>query len=305
MGVIVVAVDVPDVQVPAALLSLEASETLPSGNAPVSRVFSQGDTLTVRTKLNRNASALDLAGRYGGGGYAVAAGLDLSVPASGLSLEIAAGHAVIDGVVEVAEATTATATASVRTWIWLRQNGTITPVPTSTAPPAGACCLLGSCLADGSDILSVDTSGVLYLRGGMLWRESADPSVPSDTPPAGIVFLHKTAGGLWLWDGTAYRALAAQADEFAAITGSKSDANYTLPAAEYRCRLLRLGWTGWTGAHDAVLPLTLGAWWWVINATGQAATMIGATGTGTAIANGKAAAVWCDGTNINRLTADA
>jgi spore maturation protein SpmA len=50
----------------------------------------------------------------------------------------------------------------------------------------------------------------MYRYGGVLWRQTADAGMPTDTPPAGIIFYNLTAGGLYLWDGTAYRAIGAQ-----------------------------------------------------------------------------------------------
>jgi hypothetical protein len=90
-----------------------------------------------------------------------------------------------------------------------------------------------------------------------------------------------------------------------AIAGAKADTNIVLGATEYDGIWINLGWTGWTGAHNVVVPLTADAVWIITNGTGYAATIIGATGTGIAIANGKTALVGCDGTNIVRLTADA
>jgi hypothetical protein len=50
----------------------------------------------------------------------------------------------------------------------------------------------------------VDQSGVLYLRGGTLWRRTADTATPGDTPPATLMFFHMGATKLWFWDGVQY-----------------------------------------------------------------------------------------------------
>lgn len=205
MSATLLAVNCPAIQTPAAMLSLATAYSNPSGNAPTASTFAYGDTIYMRPKLNVNASRLDLAGRYGGGAYAVAYGLALSVPGSGLALPVSAGHALIDGIVEVAANTTHTVpNGSPRCWIWLKQDASITHVNNSLTPPAGAVCLLGSCVTTGGNITSVDTSGVLYMRGGVPWRQSADGGVPTDTPPNTFAFIHRSAGGLYIWDGLSY-----------------------------------------------------------------------------------------------------
>lgn len=228
MSPTLLAANCPAIQVPAAMLSLALAYSTPGGNAPTARTFSAGDTTTVGPKLNANASRLDLAGRYGGGAYAVAWGLALSVPGSGLALPVAAGHALVDGPVEIASATTVTVpNGSPRVWIWLTQAGALTAVNNSLTPPAGAVCLLGSCVTSGGNVTSVDTSGVLYMRGGVPWRQTADTGAPGDTPPAGMVFVARTLGGLYLWDGQAYSAIGAEAGVFDAIAAANT---FTVPA---------------------------------------------------------------------------
>lgn len=127
---------------------------------------------------------------------------------SGLLLAVGAGYAMIGGPVEIATATTlAVPNNTSRVWIWYRQTGPVLACTTTTTPPAGECCLLGSCVTSGGAITSVDTSGVMYLRGGIGWRESADQGAPTDTPPSNIQFFAKTGGGTYFWTGTAYTAI--------------------------------------------------------------------------------------------------
>jgi hypothetical protein len=195
----------PAPQTPAALLLKANAGTL--GNAPVAKNPQAEAAWRVNAALP-NATQLDLTGRYGGGSYAVAAGLVLSAPVRGLNIHISAGHAVLDGIVEVATDLTWPVPASTaRVWIWLLQSGLPQAVATSLSPPSGACCLLGSCTTDSKNITGLDLSGVLYLRGGMPWRQSADAGVPGDVPPTSLMFYHRTAGGLYIWDGTAYTFL--------------------------------------------------------------------------------------------------
>lgn len=207
MPVTLLASACPSPQFRSAFLSISGASTSP-GNAPVSDSIVTGERTSLSEKLRRNATRADLVGAYGGGGYGIVNGLDLSI-GTGLILNIARGLAMIDSVVAVENATTLAVTGSIaRIWIWLLQNGTITSVNNSTTPPVGACCLLGSCVTGSSSITSVDTSGVMYLRGGNLCRETADTTTPADTPGSGIVFYTKTISGTYLWDGTTHNRLS-------------------------------------------------------------------------------------------------
>lgn len=95
------------------------------------------------------------------------------------------------------------------------------------------------------------------------------------------------------------------ANERAAISMT-SDANKTASAAEAASRVLSVTSTvSLTATRNVVLPLTPRQWT-VFNGTtgGQSLQFIGATGTGIAVANGKRAVLYSDGTNIVRATAD-
>ena len=86
-----------------------------------------------------------------------------------------------------------------------------------------------------------------------------------------------------------------------------SDANKTLQPWEYQAEVLNIGsGTTLTATRNLVVPNIPDAVWHVINnATGaQSVQVIMASGTGITIATGKAAMVRCNGTNIERMTAD-
>lgn len=88
------------------------------------------------------------------------------------------------------------------------------------------------------------------------------------------------------------------------VVKAMSDANQTLSAAEARCQILEA-----TGALTALrnLVVPLGAQQWTVFANtsgGFGVQVIGATGTGVTIADGKRAIVYADGTNVVRATAD-
>lgn len=96
--------------------------------------------------------------------------------------------------------------------------------------------------------------------------------------------------------------------EWYPITGklvkAMADANQTLTAAEARNQIIEC-----TGAltvlRNLVVPLGAQQWTIFANVTGGfGVQVIGATGTGITIADGKRAIVYADGTNVVRVTAD-
>jgi len=220
-----------------------------------------------------------------------------------LSLAIGKGHALIDGVVEKdADFTQAVTDNIARFWVWLMQDGSITVQNNTTSKPSGNCVLLGSGVSSGGSITSVDTSGVVYLQNGQLWRQTADTGAPSDLPDSTWRGYTKTLAGLFFWDGMLWRSVG---NTYMAQSTNTGDANRTQTQTEYWVKRYKAAWSDWTSGHNLVVPLTNNWEQWITNATGQTLTAIGATGTGIAIANGKTALVGSDSTNIVRLTADA
>jgi hypothetical protein len=85
-----------------------------------------------------------------------------------------------------------------------------------------------------------------------------------------------------------------------------SDANVTLTAAQARCQIIdATSSVSLTATRNVVVPLAP-ALRVVYNGTtgGQSIQVIGASGTGVTIANGKTALVYADGTNVRRASAD-
>jgi hypothetical protein len=84
-----------------------------------------------------------------------------------------------------------------------------------------------------------------------------------------------------------------------------ADANKTLTAAQARNQILEL--TGaLTALRDVVVPLAVQQWTVFANVTGGfGVRVIGASGTGITIADGKRAMIYSDGTNVVRASADA
>lgn len=188
-------------------LRLKDGENALRSNAPIARGFRQGETLVTSSKLNRNSTQLDLTGRYGGGGYGIAYGLSLR-PGDGLNVIVDPGHAMIDGVVEIfKEEVLAVPAYSESVHLWLLQNGTFSVIANSLKVPDQACCYIGSCQTSLNAVTQVDQSGVMFLRGGFLWRHSGDAGVPLDYPECLFPFFHKTRGGTYFWDGSQYLEL--------------------------------------------------------------------------------------------------
>ncbi len=202
-----------------------ASDMYVSGAAlPTGFVFSTGMTTVTSAGLNKNTAFSELLGRYGAGQWGVGYGLDVTA-GTGLLVNVAAGHAMIDWPIEKSTAfTVVVPDSSPRAWVWLKQDGTTTDQNNTTAKPSGNCVLLGSCVTSGGAVTSVDSSGVVYLQSGMPWRQTADTGGPSDTPDSTVRLYTKTLAGLFFWDGVIWRSVG---DTYMKVTGAKSDANYT------------------------------------------------------------------------------
>lgn len=207
MPAIVTAVNCPAPITPSTPPPSPTAKRTSGASLPTSDNFTTGQTTVVSGRLNRNAAAQDVQTRYASGGFSVGYGLGLSAGA-GLTVNVAAGQAMIDGVVEKTGVTVVVVPAnSARAWIWLKQDGTFTVVDGSLTPPAGDCVLVGSCVTNATVVTAVDTSGVVYSKATLLWRETADAGVPGDTPPASWLGYTKTAGGTYFWTGSAYALL--------------------------------------------------------------------------------------------------
>lgn len=97
---------------------------------------------------------------------------------------------------------------------------------------------------------------------------------------------------------TAWRPIAGR------LVQAMADANQTLSLAAGVCEIIEL--TGaLTALRNVVVPLGPKQWTVFANTTGGfGVQVIGATGTGITIADGKRAIVYADGTNVVRVTAD-
>jgi hypothetical protein len=85
-----------------------------------------------------------------------------------------------------------------------------------------------------------------------------------------------------------------------------TDADLTPTAAQLDADIIELITGVYTAGRNVFLPLVSGLQFTVFNNQGGAfaATFKGASGTGIAVAQGKRAIIYCDGTNWVRVTAD-
>jgi hypothetical protein len=181
-----------------------------AANAPCSETDKSIDFAT--KSLWPHATRLDGIANAGGAnaGAIVSgsnAGNELAISASGtpLLLSVKKGRAICGGLIELAaDGTISVPDNTARVWIWILQTGVLDKTVTTT-PSSPAAVLIGSCVTSGGAITSVDTSGVVYLRGSNLIRFTADPGIPTDTPPVGVLLYSVTAFGTFVWDGAAHQ----------------------------------------------------------------------------------------------------
>lgn len=97
-----------------------------------------------------------------------------------------------------------------------------------------------------------------------------------------------------------------QVRSFGRSTIPVTDANLTPTPAQLDADIIELITGTYTAGRSVFLPLVSGLMYTVFNnqAGAFAATFIGATGTGVAVAQTKRAIIYCDGTNWVRVTAD-
>lgn len=194
------------------------ADAVSSVTAPVAESMTVGTGQFFKFDTIRpHAARLDNLARYGAtNAYAIAygsnGGNELAVSlVSGRNILVKKGHALIGGIVEVnADTTYGVPNSGAGTyWIWLQQSGAVTSVYNSLMPPPGGepSCLLASVVDTAGVLGAPDASGVLYLKGGQLYRASADAGGPTDVGAPGVQFTHRTAFASYHHDGVAYRQI--------------------------------------------------------------------------------------------------
>lgn len=175
---------------------------------PLSSAVAIGDTAAAVTKLVRNAVISDALGNAIG--FGILAGFTITAGTGNIAV-IAAGQAFLHGPLTVPASQNKALALSTTNFLWLQANGAVTANTATppTAPTGAATIYLGAVTCDGTGVTNVDTSGVVYLRNGGLWRQTADTGDPADTPPSDIVLWTRTQAGLYVWDGTAHTRVGA------------------------------------------------------------------------------------------------
>jgi hypothetical protein len=107
------------------------------------------------TQQNQNWSDIEALSEIGEG-FCVLSGLTLAA-GSGLSVDVAAGQAVINKLVTKSAETVTGLPASTTTYLWLRDDGVFTQT-SSLSPPTGAHALLGSVTTGTTDVTGVDSA---------------------------------------------------------------------------------------------------------------------------------------------------
>lgn len=270
----------------------------PSGSPPTSLPQTSGNTAALASSiLNRNSTGQDMASVYGAGGYGIGSGLALSVGTS-LSPTVGKGQALCHGLVEnTATAYALVANATATSFVWIKQDGSFVVQNGTTAKPSGNCLYIGACLANASAVTAIDTSGVVYYKGGQLWRETADSGAPGDSPDSTLRLFTKTAGGTYYWDGYQWNLLAGtkaarllygqssvQAGDTVASTASETNfaSKYNVPAGSLKVgdviAVEARGVHSTTGTPTVEFKIKLGSV--VLCATGAITTASGAANRG-------------------------
>lgn len=205
---LVTAINCPPVPALGAFQNPGASPPVPQVYSVVTAGASGPGSLT--TPFNSNGVRSEIFGRYGGGAYAIAVGLDITV--SGLTATITQGTALVDGPVVLNAGGTVALADNTYNYLYVTQAGTLSKGTSANpaAPPTlpAQSCFLGRVqMSGGAMVGNVDRSGVMLLRGGMPWRRTADNGAPADAPPANLAFFQQSITGLFRWDGGAYRLL--------------------------------------------------------------------------------------------------
>lgn len=152
-------------------------------------------------------------------------------------------------------------------------------------------------ISNGTVSLTASTTNYIEANRGGTVSVNATGFTAGRTPLYSVV-----TGTATVTSYTDYRLTAPR--RTGKLVKAMGDANVTLSAAEARCELLEC--TGaLTALRNLVVPIDAQQWTVYANTTGgYGVQVIGATGAGITVADGKRAILYADGTNIVRVTAD-
>ncbi len=219
-------------------------------------VLVAAQTSTLRTAFQELSCRADLAARWSGGGYAIVYGLNISI-GSNLNVNVSTGQAAIDAWVTKTSITAVPVSASkTRVYIYLMASGNFTTVNESLTPPVGACAFIGSCVTGVSTVTSVEDGGVMRIKGGSLWRRTADVVTPTDTPPGNLSFITAGVSKWWLWDGERYAEISPGSGAVSQLAVAANTGTNTVSATNAQVSNIELN-TGGTATDLFVVELTV------------------------------------------------
>ena len=166
----------------------------------------------------------------------------------------------------------------------LNVDGVLTQIANGTVP---------------SNLIASTTNYVEATRAGVVSRNN------SGFTPGSIPLYSVVTGASSVTSWTDYRAWAGFPGVDGRFVKAMANANQTLSAAEAQCDILEATGAISGSLKDMIVPLGPKQWTVFANVTGGfGLRVIGASGTGITIADGKRAIVYADGTNVVRVTAD-
>ena len=177
----------PAPMVPSALRLVSVAVASANGTAPTAANFSVGMSSLLASTLNGNALRQDLSSIYGSG-LIRAVGMGLTLTAgTGAAVNIAPGHAVADGIIELPVTLANVALSDGLNYLYINQTSpvTVSVVSASLTPPGGTCVYLGRVTVASGAVSLIELSGVFYAGGGLRYRMTGDTSAPTDTAPTG------------------------------------------------------------------------------------------------------------------------
>jgi hypothetical protein len=241
-----------------------------SGTLPTAVTAAGVRNYTTGDAVSAAGLQADLGDAYAPAMYCLPAGvvLGFACTASGLSVTIPAGSVWFARQVWLVTGDiTVTVPDNATTYLWGCSDGVIRQT-SSTTPPTGYTAYTAAIVAQVSA-----SSGVATVAAYKQWAMGS--------------------------------SIVAVPGSLSSITGTLPNADYTVPPSQYASEVILVAHAGWTATHNLFMPLAAGMRRWIVNTCGQSVVVKGTTGTGPTIANNRAAAVVCDGTNWVRLTADS
>lgn len=277
---------------------VSTNPALPLQNSPAGYSgVSQGELGTKSSsQVNYSLAQLSQVAKYGGGGYAKVSGYDYG-GASGLTVTVNAGIAMVDGPVESKTSQTIVVDDNANVWVWLKQNGTLTK-STSTSVPTGGKVALFRVTTSAGSVTANDQSGVVSIVNGCLERQTADAGAPGDSPSSSLRLYTHTASGIYFWDGTRHVRVGHTGRQSVTVTSG----DVTLSKTQMMASVVEAAGSPGS-AKNVVWPAAVdGACYVLYNNTGQSVTFKVSGQIGVTLTTGKRCQAYCDGTDIKQVT---